>query len=158
KVRFVHIADSNVDVEAFAEQIDAAIEKLEPDLQRRIFAVQHRKDARDVIPAEPQAGADPQRAGWGCRFRAVDLLVERRHRVDDPGCARIRDLALVAHHHASRRAMEKGYAEAALDLGDALAHIRGRDAELARGAGEARATSDGADHLHVQQVDIVNHW
>ena len=113
---------------------------------------------RHVVAAEAHARADAQRAR-GRPLRADDLLVQAVGRFENAAGPRIGERAFLGDMHAPRGAPEQRDAERALEIGDALADVGGRDPEIGRGGIEARVTRHRAEHPQIGQVPrIVHGW
>ena len=74
------VADTDIEVEAFAAHVDETVEQIEPHAQLRIALGETRKRGRDEAPAETEAARNAQLAGRNAA-RGGDVFDELIRRV-----------------------------------------------------------------------------
>ena len=147
-MRLGHVADANVDVDVFRDEVDRAIEKIEPYLERRIPAAQLGQDRRDVISAETEARADAYES-FGRGLAGFDRLQHLLHVVVDPLCPRVDRFAFVGDRDTPAGAVEKLDRKVRFQDRDALADVGRRSAQLVRRRRERPETGRRPEHAEV---------
>lgn len=150
------VADPDVEIEAFARDVDEPVEQIEPHVQLRIAFVEAEQRGREHVPAEAEAARNPQRAARHAAGRRY-VFDEMIDIVEDLFSPRINPLAGLRHRDAARRAMQEPRAELLFEQRHALADVRGRHRELFGGRAEAREPHDDAEHAQIVEVRRIVH-
>lgn len=109
-MRFLHIAHAHIDIETLAEQIDAAVEQFQVDIEIAVVLPQQRQNRRNVFAPKPETRADANQSArlarhTGERVRHALHVVENFLRLAE-GC-----FAIVGDGDAPHRAQKKLHAE-----------------------------------------------
>ena len=156
QVRLDVLAHPDVEVETLGDDIDQPVEHLEAHLQRRVGGHQLRNGWRHHVAPEAEAAAHPQLAAR--HALALGHLVEQAVQAgQDSQRPCIHLLAIGADYHPPRAAVKQAYIQRCLQHGNALAHIRGRHAQLGCGAGKAGLAHHGGEYAQVAVFDLVVH-
>jgi len=156
QIRLVDLADADVDVEPFADQIHRPIHELEPHFQSRIPFREFRDGRRNVIASESETCADPKFAARICPDIG-DCLLHRLDVLEDLPCPLVDRLAVFGDRHASSRPMEKLYPQQFFENRDPLADVGGGRARFDRGRGETGAASCDAEEPQVIDERLIIH-
>ena len=131
QVRILERAEQDRHVEALGGDVELAVGEAQADVDLRVFVLEGGDQRRDQPLADAEGRRDVQRAtrvlgeiGDG-RLGLLDGL-------EDLAGALVEEAALLGRLQAARRAVEEPDAEMALELGDARARHRRRDALVAR--------------------------
>jgi hypothetical protein len=152
----VCLAEADVEVEAFVDQVDRPVEQFELDLEPGVFLCQRRQRRCDAVAAEAGAGADAQEAArFGARFG--DGIGELVDVVEDALRPLQHGLARLGERHAARRPVQQRGVQRRFEDGDALADDGVGEAQLACGGGEAAVAGDGAEEAQVVELRRIFH-
>ena len=153
KFEIRQMRDAQRDVDAFVDQVDLAVEQIEPHRHGRMFvheSVEHRP--QDIFAGDDRRG-QRQRAARGRAFAGrsdIGLLEIDQHAAAGGGVA----LAGLAQFERAGGAMKQFSADMLLEEGDRAAHRRRRSAEAPARTGEA-ALVDGR-HKDLHRVDAIH--
>ena len=145
RLEFLQLADPDREIDPFLDQVDERVGHAEIDPERRIAGQELGQGRGDVQAAERHRRAQAEHAarlGLELRDRepgVVDLG-------QDPLAALVIEPPGLGQAELARGAVEQAHAELVLERADAARHRRGRQAQTARGRGEAAAF----DHLGEQ--------
>jgi hypothetical protein len=155
-IALMHVAETDVELEALLHQIDRAVEQLHLDFQLRKLPRQLRQGRGQAAAAETGAAADAQQAARRGLFAGNGLA----HQVDifeDALRPLMDDLALGRQRHVARRAMEKFFLHGCFEQGHALADHGLGNTQFAGGFGKAAVTGHDTEQAEVFELGLYVH-
>src|SRR4051812_2469696 len=145
------VADADIQIEAFAGDIDETVEQIEPYAKLRMFVGEPRERRRHDMPAEPEAARYAQRPAWNTP-RGGDVFHELIDIVEDLFGPGIDAFAGFRNRNAACGSMQQARAEIGFQHADSFADIRRRYRQRLRCPAETGLAGDHAKHAQVIEI------
>ncbi len=142
------VADADLQVETFADDIHHAVEQVQTDFQGRIALCQQRQGRRHVIATEAEAAAQVQAAA-GAVVGFGQFVAELLKVFEDAHGPALHPLAVLGQGDTSAGAVQQAGSEGGFEYLDTLADIGRRQPQFIGGGSEAGLADDGEEHAKV---------